>query len=96
MYCKVKVEMRTANGALLVPQRCVIELQGQHSVYIVNDKNKVESRQIVVGERVADLWLIEEGLNTGEKVVIEGLQYIRSGMEIKPVHTEFKSNSLTP
>ena len=85
--------MKIAEGDLLVPQRCVIELQGQHSVYIVNDKNKVESRQVVVGERIADLWLIEEGLNAAEKVVIEGLQYVRSGIEIKPVLTEFKSNA---
>ncbi len=90
MYCKVKVEMKTANGALLVPQRCVIELQGQYSVYTVDSSNKVESRQVVVGERVDDLWLIEEGLNFGEKVVIEGLQYIGSGVEINPVLTEFK------
>ncbi len=90
MYAKVKVEMKIAKDALLVPQRCVIELQGQYSVYIANDKNIVESRQIVVGERIADLWLIEEGLNSGEKVVIEGLQYVRSGIEIKPVLTEFE------
>jgi len=93
MYCKVKVEMKTVKGALLVPQRCVIELQGQRSVYIVNDSNKVESRQVIAGERIADLWLIEEGLNAGEKVVIEGLQYVRSGIEIKPVLTEFKDNA---
>ena len=93
MYCKVKVGMKIAKGALLVPQRCVMELQGQYSVYIVNDSNKVESRQVVVGERIADLWLIEEGLNAGEKVVIEGLQYVRSGIEIKPVLTEFKSKA---
>lgn len=93
MYCKVKVQMKIAKGALLVPQRCVVELQGQHSVYVVNDKNKVEFRQVVVGERIADLWLIEEGLNAGEKVVIEGLQYVRSGIDIKPVLTEFKSNA---
>ncbi len=91
MYCKVKVEMEIVEGALLVPQRCVIELQGQYSVYIVNDSNKVETRQVVVGERVADLWLIEEGLNASEKVVIEGLQYVRSGVEIKPIITEYKS-----
>ncbi|MCP4256740.1 MAG: efflux RND transporter periplasmic adaptor subunit [Planctomycetes bacterium] len=96
MYCKVKVEMKTVKGALLVPQRCVIELQGQRSVYIVNDSNKVESRQVIAGERIADLWLIEEGLNAGEKIVIEGLQYVRSGIEIKPVLTEFKDNALTP
>ncbi len=93
MYCKVKVRMETAKGALLIPQRCVVELQGQYSVYTVDGSNKVESRQVVVGERVADLWLIEEGLNASEKVVIEGLQYVRSGVEIKPVLTEFKSNA---
>ncbi|MCP4268522.1 MAG: efflux RND transporter periplasmic adaptor subunit [Candidatus Brocadiaceae bacterium] len=93
MYCKVKVQLKTTKGALLVPQRCVMELQGQYSVYTVNDSNKVESRQIVVGERIADLWLIEEGLNASEKVVIEGLQYVSSGVEIKPVLTEFKGNA---
>jgi membrane fusion protein (multidrug efflux system) len=93
MYAKVKVEMEIAKDALLVPQRCVIELQGQYSVYIVNDNNEVESRQVVTGERIADLWLMEKGLNPGEKVVIDGLQYVGSGIVINPVLVEFKGKS---
>ena len=92
MYAKVKVEIDVVNGALLVPQRCVMELQGMYSVYVVNN-NKVESRQVVAGERVGDLWLIEEGLNANERVVFEGLQHVRSGVEINPVLTEFKSKA---
>ncbi len=93
MYAKVKVEMELIEGALLVPQRCVMELQGQYSVYVVNDNNTVQSRQVVVSEKIGDLWLIKEGLNAGNKVVIDGLQKVRSGVVITPDLIEFTSES---
>jgi membrane fusion protein (multidrug efflux system) len=93
LYAKVKVKMETVRGALLVPQRCVMELQGQHSVFIVNAENKIEARQIKTGERIGDLWLIEDGLKPGDKVVLEGLQKVSEGMEVKPVLTDFNSKS---
>ena len=92
-YAKVVVKMKEVKDALLIPQRCVIELQGQHSVYIVNENNKVENRQIVAGERIGDLWLVREGLQAGEKVVIDALQKVSSGLEVKPEITVFKSKS---
>lgn len=93
LYAKVKVNLETVKGALLVPQRCVMELQGQYSVYIVNAENKIESRHIIPGERFGDLWLIKEGLKPGDKVVLEGLQKVSEGMEIKPAITVFKSKT---
>jgi len=93
MYAKVKVEMEIIKAALLVPQRCVMELQGQYSVYVVDENNTVQSRQVVVGQTIGDLWLINEGLNAGDKVVIDGLQKVGTGVVITPELIEFTSKS---
>ena len=91
LYAKVKVKMETVDGGLLVPQRCVIELQGQYSVFVVNKDNTVEARQVTTGERIGDLWLITDGLKAGETVVIDGLQKVGSGLKVNPTLVEFKS-----
>lgn len=93
LYAKVKVKMEVIKGALMVPQRCVMELQGQHSVYVVDDNNVVESRQIVTGQRINDYWLVSEGLNPGEKIVIDALQKVRSGQQISPSLIDFENKS---
>ena len=93
MFTKVKIEMDTRKNAVLVPQRCVIELQGQYSVFVVDENNIVQARQVVVGTKVGDLWLIEKGLKQGEAVVIDALQKVGTGMAINPQPMEFKSQS---
>jgi membrane fusion protein (multidrug efflux system) len=93
MYTKVKIELGTAENALLVPQRCVMELQGQNSVYVVDEENVVQARRIEATEKIGDLWLIEEGLNPEEKVVIDGLQKVASNLKIMPVVVEFESQT---
>ncbi len=92
-YAKVVVKMKDVKGGLLIPQRCTMELQGQYSVYVVSDDNTVESRQIVVGESVGDMLLVKEGLKAGEKVVIDALQKVKTGVKVVPKITEFKSQS---
>jgi membrane fusion protein (multidrug efflux system) len=92
-YAKVVVKMKEEKDALYIPQRCVVELQGQFSVFVVNDENKVEARQIVAGERLDDLILVNEGLKKGERVVIDALQKIGSGLEVNPKLTIFESKS---
>jgi membrane fusion protein (multidrug efflux system) len=93
LYAKVKVKMEDKKGAILIPQRCVMELQGQYSVYVVNAENKVEARQIVPGQKVGDYLLVNEGLQPGEKIVIDALQKARSEMEIIPSVIEFQSQN---
>ena len=93
MYAKVKLAARNVEGAILIPQRCVMELQGLHSVYVVNDSNIVSSRQITTGPSIGDYRLVENGLNAGEKVVIDALQKVRDGVEIVPEVIEFDSKS---
>ncbi len=93
MFTKVKIRMEILENAILVPQRCVMDLQGQYSVYVVNDSNTVEARQIEAGNRIGDLWLISEGLKQGEYVVIDALQKVASGILVNPQLTEFVSQT---
>lgn len=90
MFAKVRVEFEIRKDALLIPQRCVTELQGQYSVYVVED-NIVKSRQVDAKFTIDDLVLIADGLAPTDQVVIDGLQKVASGMEIVPIVTEFKS-----
>jgi membrane fusion protein (multidrug efflux system) len=83
-YGRARFVLETKPGALLVPQRAVTELQNLYSVAVVGEGNKVAFRNVKVGPRVDSLWLIEEGLKPGEKVVVEGLQKARDGMVVSP------------
>lgn len=93
LYAKVKLAARHVKGAILIPQRCIMELQGLHSVYVVNDSNIVSSRQITSGPAIGDYQLVEEGLKAGEKVVIDALQRVKDGMLISPELIEFESKT---
>ena len=83
-YGRARFVMETKPGALLVPQRAVTELQNLYSLAVVGAGDKVEFRNVKVGPRVEGLWVIEEGLKPGEKVVVEGLQKVREGMVVSP------------
>ncbi|MCF6360199.1 MAG: efflux RND transporter periplasmic adaptor subunit [Cyclobacteriaceae bacterium] len=93
MYTKVKVAIELVKNALLVPQRCVQELQGQYSVYIVNANNIIEAKQLKIKAKIGDYYIIDEGIKAGEKIVLEGLQKVGSGMEVSPKVIEFQSQS---
>jgi membrane fusion protein (multidrug efflux system) len=83
-YGRARFVIENKAGALLVPQRAVTELQNLYSVAVVGEGNKVAFRNVKVGPRVDSLWLIEEGLKPGEKVVVEGLQKVREGTVVSP------------
>ncbi len=71
-------------NALLVPQRAVIELQGRYQVAVVGPGNKVQIRNVQVGDRVGELWVIASGLNPGETVVADGTMKVRDGALVTP------------
>ena len=83
-YGRARAVMGTRQGALLVPQRAVTELQGNFQVAVVGPDNKVEIRPVKVAERVGALWVVTEGLKPGERVVAEGIQKVKSGSVINP------------
>ncbi len=84
-YGRVRFVTETRKGALLVLQRAVQELQDRFNVAVVGPDGKVSIRGVKVGPRVGDLWVIDEGLKPGEKVVVEGLQRLRDGMSVNAV-----------
>ena len=84
LYAKVREVREVRKGVLLVPQRAVTELQGTYQVVVVGADNKAETRPVVAGERVDNRWIIESGLKPGERIVVEGLQKVRSGMVVVP------------
>jgi membrane fusion protein (multidrug efflux system) len=83
-YAKVKALMKTETGALMVPQRAVGELQGIYQVAVVEADNTVKLRNVKVGERIGEMWVISEGLKRGERVIAEGTQKVRAGVKVNP------------
>jgi RND family efflux transporter MFP subunit len=84
-YGRVRTSTRTHLGALLVPQRAVTELQGTYQVAVVDPGNKINIRIVKPGDRVGTMWIIDEGLKPGERVVAEGVQKVRPGMPVNPL-----------
>ena len=83
-FAKVRAVTDLAKGALLVPQRAVLEQQGQYLIAVVGADNKVDIHPAKVGEKVGSEWIITEGLKPGERVVAEGLQKLRAGITVNP------------
>jgi membrane fusion protein (multidrug efflux system) len=83
-YGKVRAVIRLQQGALVVPQRAVSELQGGYQVAVVDDQNKVNIRTVKVSDRIGKEWVIAEGLKPGERVVAEGVQKVRPGAVVNP------------
>jgi membrane fusion protein (multidrug efflux system) len=81
-FGRAKVLIDNRVGALLVPQRAVQEIQGLYSVAVVDSGGKVTFRNVKVGPRVESLWVIEEGVRQGERVVVEGLQRVQEGLTV--------------
>jgi RND family efflux transporter MFP subunit len=83
-FARVRVVTKTRENALLIPQRAVTEMQGNYQVAVVTPENKVEIRPVKVGQRFGSLWIINQGLKSGERVVVEGLQKVKAGMSVDP------------
>src|SRR5262249_43255297 len=81
-YGRVRAATAMRQGALLVPQRAVTEMQGIYQVAVIGKDNKVDIRPVKVGERVDSAWIITQGLNPGENVIAEGIQRARPGAEV--------------
>jgi len=81
-FGRAKALLETKPGALLLQQRAVQELQSLHSVAVVDDAGKVSFRSVKVGPRVDSMWVIEEGLKPGERVIVEGVQRVQEGMTV--------------
>jgi len=83
-FAKVRAVTAVRLAALLVPQRALNDLQGLQQVAVVGPDNTVTIRTVKAGERVGSDWIINEGLQPGERVVTEGFARVKSGMKVVP------------
>jgi membrane fusion protein (multidrug efflux system) len=83
-FGRARVIIDTRPDALLVPQKAVSALQSVDSVSVVKPDKTVETRQVKTGIRVGTLWVIENGLQPDDQVIVEGLQKVRPGMTVNP------------
>ena len=83
-YAKVRAVVKHKPAALLVPQRAVGEMQGRHLVAVVKADNTVELRPVKAAEIIGSEWIIDEGLQAGERVIVEGIQKVRPGTTVDP------------
>lgn len=90
-YAKVRAHVRDLKDALLVPQSCVVELQGQYSVFTLSDSSTIQSVQVEVGPKTDDYWVINKGLEPTDKVVFEGVQKVGNGMKVVAKEVEYTS-----
>jgi membrane fusion protein (multidrug efflux system) len=90
-FGRVRVQVEERRNALLVPQRAVQQLQSMQTVYVVGPDNKVAVRPVKTGSRVGELWVIEEGLKPGDRVIVEGQLRVRPGVTVEPRMMEAKS-----
>jgi membrane fusion protein (multidrug efflux system) len=95
-FAKVRALIGTVKGAMLVPQRAVGELQGNYQVAVVGADDTVKITTVKVGERIAELWVITEGLKPGDRVVAEGTQKAADGVKVAPKPYEPPKPSQAP
>ncbi len=83
-FARVRAAIKIKRGALLVPQRAVGDIQGRKVVAVVKADNTIEIRPVKPAETIGTLWLIDEGLKPGERVVAEGILKVRPGAKVDP------------
>jgi membrane fusion protein (multidrug efflux system) len=95
-YGKARFVIDLKDDALLVPQLAVQEIQGLYSVMVVKADATVEQRMVKAGERVGNLWVIDSGLKAGEKVIVEGLQKVKPGVQVSAKTVKLEEQASPP
>ncbi len=85
MFVRVEMTAGQRPGTILVPQQAVVKVPTGHVAFVVTVDNKVERRDLVVGEWIKDDWIVEKGLAAGDRVIVEGVQKAQPGATVKPV-----------
>ena len=88
MFARIRVDLGVRPDSIVIPERAIVELQGKNFVWVVGPDDNVTQRAIKVGDLVAGGVLILEGLKSGDRIVVEGLQKVREGAAVKPMTAE--------
>ena len=90
-FARVRVAVAEKQNAILVPQRAIQDLQGAKTVMVVDQENKVALRTIRLGDKVDKEVVVIDGLNAGERVIVEGMQKARPGSQVNPQSADVSS-----
>lgn len=83
-YGRVRARTELKQNVLAVPQRAVTELQGSYQVVLIGETDNAHIQPVKVGQEVGSIWVIESGLKTGDRVVVEGIQKAKEGTVVIP------------
>jgi len=81
-FARVRGQAEERSAAIAVPQRAVMEIQGLYQLAVIGDDDIVEIRQVEMGPRIDDDWIVDSGLEAGERIALEGLQRLRPGAKV--------------
>ncbi|ALV92304.1 MULTISPECIES: efflux RND transporter periplasmic adaptor subunit [Pantoea] len=86
MYVRANVTNGVKTNAILAPQQGITrDAKGNATALVVDKENKVESREVVADRVIGNKWLITSGLNSGDKLIVEGTGKVQAGMSVKAV-----------
>jgi membrane fusion protein (multidrug efflux system) len=87
-FARVQVTALQDPNAIVLPQRAIQDLQGKNYVWVLEGDNKVQQRDVQMGPRIGENWLVAQGLKVGDRVVIDGVQRLRPGIVVNPAPFE--------
>ncbi|HKX60318.1 MAG TPA: efflux RND transporter periplasmic adaptor subunit, partial [Verrucomicrobiae bacterium] len=91
MFGRIKVDLGARPESILVPERAVVELQGKNFAWVIGPDNKASQRSVTLGETLGGNVMVLEGLKPGDRIVVEGLQKVREGAEVKAMTVNEKA-----
>jgi membrane fusion protein (multidrug efflux system) len=92
-YARVRIQTSKKKSALLVPQSAVKELQGGYQLALLGADKKATIRSVKAGQKLGKMWVIDEGLNPGDQVIVEGWQRLSEGTVVVPKPANISSEA---
>ena len=93
-YAKIRTVVNVLKNAVVIPTKCIFELQGMHQAYVVNAQGLTEIRTLKVITKIGQLAVIESGIKSNEKVISEGILKVKPGIPVKPLDANSELDSL--
>jgi membrane fusion protein (multidrug efflux system) len=82
-FARVQVSQQQVSDAIVLPQRAILDQQGQNYVWIVDAEGKAQQREVHMGLRVGGDWQVQQGLKSGDVVIVDGVQRLKPGTPVK-------------
>lgn len=92
-FAKIRTVVEERKGALVIPTRAMIELQGQFTVFVVDANNKVQLRVVKTSTTFGQFTVVDTGLQDGDRVIVEGMMKVKPDMVVAPVEFIMNENA---